>query len=95
VVVEALTRLILESPDLKGIDVGAINHRITQFADDTTIFARDYDDARHLWPILDSYEAAIGIRANVGKFLGIQMGSLKKTLPPANFGPGEDQTSRC
>jgi hypothetical protein len=88
VVIEALTRLILESPDLKGIDIGAVNNRITQFADDTTIFARDYDDARHLWPILDLYEAATGKRANAGKFLGIQMGSLKKTPPPANFGPG-------
>jgi hypothetical protein len=88
VVAEALTRLILESPDLKGIDIGTVNQRITQFADDTTIFARDYDDARHLWPILDLYDAATGMRANVGKFLGIQMGSLKKTQPIANIGPG-------
>jgi hypothetical protein len=41
-----------------------IAHRISQFADDTTIFARHYDDACHIWPILDLYEAATGMRAN-------------------------------
>jgi hypothetical protein len=87
VVAEALTRLILESPDLKGIDIGSVNHRISQFADDTTIFAKNYDDAHHIWPILDLYEVAIGMRTNTQKFLGIQMGSLKRSTPPANFGP--------
>jgi hypothetical protein len=52
VVAEALTRLILESSDLKGIDIGTVNHRVSQFADDTTIYAKDYDDASHIWPIL-------------------------------------------
>jgi hypothetical protein len=87
VVAEALTRLIIKSPDLKGIDIGTVNHRISQFADDTTIFAKDYNDARHIWPILDLYESAIGMRGNAGKFLGIQLGSLKKKNPPDNFGP--------
>jgi hypothetical protein len=66
-----------------------MNHRISQFADDTTIFAKDYNDARHIWPILDLYESATGMRGNTGKFLGIQMGSLKKKNPPDDFGlPG-------
>jgi hypothetical protein len=78
VVAEALTlRLILESKDLEGITIGGVNHRISQFADDTTIFARDYDDASHILPILDLYESATGMSANAGKFLGIQMGSIK------------------
>jgi hypothetical protein len=87
VVAEALTRLIIESPNLKGIDIVKVNHRISQFADDTTIFAKDYNDARHIWPILDLYESAIGMRGNAGKFLGIQMGFLKKKNPPDNFRP--------
>jgi hypothetical protein len=62
VVAEALTRLILESPDLKGINIGLVNHRISQLADDTTIFAKKYDDAHHIWPILDLYEDATGMR---------------------------------
>jgi hypothetical protein len=87
VVAETLTRLILESSDLKGIDIGTVNHRISQFADDTTIYAKDYDDASHIWPILDLHEAATGVRANAPKFLGIQMGSLKRKDSPLNFGP--------
>jgi hypothetical protein len=87
VVAEALTRRIIESTDLKGIDIGTVNHRISQFADDTTIFAKDYNDANHIWPILDLYESATGIRGYAGKFLGIQMGSLKRKTPPDNFGP--------
>jgi hypothetical protein len=87
VVAEALTRLILTSEDFHGITIGSINHRISQFADDTTIFARDYNDACHIWPILDLYEAATGMRANATKFLGIQMGSLKNKSPPPGFGP--------
>jgi hypothetical protein len=89
VVAEALTPLIIESPDLKGIDIGTVSHRISHFADDTTIFAKDYNDACHIWPILDLYESAIGMRGNTGKFkfLGIQMGSLKRKNPPDNCGP--------
>eukprot|EP00962_Isochrysis_galbana_P028587 scaffold9052_cov107-Isochrysis_galbana.AAC.7 len=87
VVAEALTRLILESKDLTGITAGGINHRISQFADDTTVFARDYDDAAHIWPILDLYEAATGMRANSNKFLAIPMGSLKDVPTPPDFGP--------
>jgi len=67
VVAEALTRLILESKDLTGITAGGINHRISQFADDTTVFARDYDDAAHIWPILDLYDALGGVFVGVAK----------------------------
>jgi hypothetical protein len=84
---EALIRLIIESLDFKGIDIETINHRIAQFADDTTIFAKDYNDANHIWPILDLYKSATGMRGNAGKFLGIQMGSRKRKKPPDNFGP--------
>jgi hypothetical protein len=87
VVAEALTRLILESSDVIGIDIGIVNHRVSQFSDDTTIYAKDYDDASHIWPILDLYEAATGMRANAPKFLGIQMGSLKRKDPHLYFGP--------
>eukprot|EP00962_Isochrysis_galbana_P042627 scaffold15999_cov209-Isochrysis_galbana.AAC.2 len=57
------------------------NHRISQFADDTTIFARDYDDAAHIWPILDLYEADTGMRANSNKFLAIQDAGGGNSLP--------------
>jgi hypothetical protein len=87
VVAEALTRLILASSDLKSIDIGTVNHRISQFADDITMYAKDYDDASHICPMLDLYEAATGMHANAPKFLGIQMGSLKRKDPPLNFGP--------
>jgi hypothetical protein len=82
VLAEALTRLIIEAPDLKGIDIGSVNHCISQFADNTTIFAKDYNDARHLRPILDLYESATGMRG-----LGCSTGTGTGTGDPVPGSP--------
>jgi hypothetical protein len=44
VVAEALTRLIQRDATLKGIEIKRANIEISQFADDTQIFAETYED---------------------------------------------------
>ena len=96
IVAEALTRLIKNSTTFKGTQIGAQNARgeittarISQFADDTNLFPRSFEDLKHVWPILTAYEKATAMRANVGKFIGIPCGRLKRTPIPsaAALGP--------
>jgi hypothetical protein len=44
VVAEALTRLIQRDATIKGIEINRANIKISQFADDTQIFAETYED---------------------------------------------------
>jgi hypothetical protein len=44
VIAEALTRLIQNDDSIKGIEINGANIKISQFADDTLLFAESYED---------------------------------------------------
>jgi hypothetical protein len=44
IIAEALTRLIQNDSSIKGIEINGINIQISQFADDTQLFAETYED---------------------------------------------------
>eukprot|EP00962_Isochrysis_galbana_P027838 scaffold8763_cov119-Isochrysis_galbana.AAC.5 len=46
VVAEALTRMILTAPDIEGIQINGVEHRISQFADDTQLLLKNYASIR-------------------------------------------------
>jgi len=82
-VAEALTRAIESDTRIKGIAIDAnTERRITQFADDTQFLLRGYKYLKFIWPVLDEYEAATGMRANTNKFEGLRCGRLKRKPVP-------------
>eukprot|EP00962_Isochrysis_galbana_P057645 scaffold30090_cov112-Isochrysis_galbana.AAC.1 len=44
VIAEALTRLIQDDPHIKGIEINGEHIKISQFADDTTLFSESYEE---------------------------------------------------
>jgi len=44
VIAEALTRLIQDDPHIKGIEINGEHIKISQFADDTSLFSESYEE---------------------------------------------------
>jgi hypothetical protein len=81
-IAEGLTRLINSSATYEGITIEKTTHKITQFADDTQLFVKNFESIRHICPPLKIYEEAIGDKANITKLVGIRCGSLKGNPSP-------------
>ena len=79
---EALARAIKEDSGIKGIRVGGIEYRLTQFADDTQLLLGGYKYLKRTFAILKEYEDATGMRANKKKFEGIRGGPLQRKPVP-------------
>ena len=79
---EALARAIKEDSGIKGIRVGEIEYRLTQFADDTQLLLGGYKYLKRTFAILKEYEDATGMRANKKKFEGIRGGPLQRKPVP-------------
>ena len=75
---EGLTRLILNDERYKGIHVGSIVLKLSQFADDTLLFLRSYAGLKRAWELINIYTLATAMCVNVKKTEGIRCGSLKR-----------------
>jgi hypothetical protein len=84
IIAKGLTRLI-EATEIEGIPINNAVIKVSQFADDTQIIARNYKSMVKLWPILDKYEKATNMRGNKTKFVGIQYGTLRDTSIPEDI----------
>jgi hypothetical protein len=60
IIAEALTRLIQNDPSIKGIEISGINIKISQFADDTQLFAETYEKFLIALEWVEIYEQATG-----------------------------------
>ena len=87
-VTEALSRAVTESTDLtfKGITIGNATFKISQFADDTTFYLRNYAQLPAMWALIRAWESATGMRVNDDKTEGLRLGRYKGT--PAFTGEG-------
>jgi hypothetical protein len=54
IIADALTRLVKLSPTFTGIKNGDTEHRISQFADDTQLYLKNFSSLTHIWAILSS-----------------------------------------
>ena len=81
-ITEALTRLISDDDQYKGIKIGEHIIKLSQFADDTLLMLRGYSSLRRAWRIIDTYTKATGMSINVKKTEGIRCGALKRKPVP-------------
>jgi hypothetical protein len=85
VIAEALTRLIQNDDGINGIEINGVHIKISQFADDTQLFAETYEDFSKALEWVAIYERATGSKVNAHKYVGIQWGTQKCNPPPAAF----------
>ena len=96
VMAEALTRLINKNPHIKGIQIDDTAHKISQFADDTTLILRPEDVPHALAEVTTWCEATGGLE-NKNKREALLLGSLVRNvhLAPSGIVPhylNDDET---
>ena len=77
-----LKKLVQEDKIIKGVTIGNYEHRISQFADDTAIYLKDWEQLPRLIELVGKWEASTAMVANKDKTALIPMGALKETPPP-------------
>lgn len=76
--IEILGNAIRRSNEIKGIQIDANNTlKITQYADDTTLFLRDIQSLHNLFNLLTQFENCSGLRINQSKSELLWLGSLR------------------
>ena len=73
--VELLAIQIRESDNIKGIQIDGTEIKISQLADDTTVFLRDTNSIDHLFSLLEKFEKSSGLKANKDKTKFYNIGS--------------------
>ena len=74
---EALARLAQDAPEWEGVTVGGFEHFLSQFADDTTLFVKNFQNLPLMWSCVRKYERATGMKVNIKKTEGIRAGALR------------------
>ena len=83
--IELLARA-LKSNDIKGIVVGGKEIKVTQFADDTTVFVNDHQSVINLLKLLSEFKHTSGLEVNTSKTEAMWLGAWRnKTDTPYNF----------
>ena len=65
--VETLAIKIRASDKMVGIRISGVEVKLSQYADDTTVFARDQESVQELIMILDEFSEASGLELNLNK----------------------------
>ena len=74
VVVETLAIAIRENEHIKGVKVGNKIFKITQLADDTTLFLKDINSLKLILKMLQNFEKISGLKLNQSKTEILQIG---------------------
>jgi hypothetical protein len=72
--VEILANSIRTNPNINGIRISDKTFKITQLADDTTLFLKDICSLKHELNILKFFEATSGLKLNSSKTEILQIG---------------------
>ena len=65
--IELFARAVKSDPNIKGINVGQKEIKITQYADDTTVLVRDCDSVPRLLKLLEEFKKVSGLQINTSK----------------------------
>jgi hypothetical protein len=75
-----------ERLSLRELSISVSQHiKISQFADDTQLFAEKYEDFTKALVWVSIYGRATGSRVNAHKYVGLQWGTQKGKPIPAEF----------
>ena len=78
IAVELLANSIRMNDHIKGINVGRIEIKISQLADDTTIFVSDFNSVRNVLNLVNTFHGVSGLKLNIEKTVAKCIGSLHK-----------------
>ena len=78
-VVEIMSINIKNSPDIVGISVGNHEVKISQLADDTTLFLRDVSSLQNALDFLDTFRKSSGLKLNKGKTEIMWIGAMENS----------------
>ena len=75
---EILSNAIKRSNEIKGIPINEVHTvKISQYADDTTIFVKDVQSVHNLFHLLNQFENCSGLKINQSKSELLWLGSLR------------------
>ena len=84
--IELLSRSIKNDPTIKGIQVNKHELKISQYADDTTVFVRDLDSVTSLLRVLNDFKGHSGLEINTTKTEAMRLSEWKgRTDEPFGF----------
>ena len=84
--IELFSRAVKKDTTIKGIQVNKYELKISQYADDTTVFVHDLDSVTSLLNLLSDFHACSGLEINTTKTEAMWLGQWKKrTDTPFGF----------
>ena len=84
--IELFARALKNDRNIKGINVGQKEIKITQYADDTTVLVRDCDSVPILLKLLEEFKKVSGLEINTSKTEAMWLGTWKsRTEKPFGF----------
>ena len=75
--IELFARALQRDPTIKGIPVGQNEIKVTQYADDTTVFVRDLESVSQLLKLLNDFKCFSGLEINTHKTEAMWLGSWR------------------
>ena len=76
--IELFSRRLKKDPTIKGIQVNKQELKISQYADDTTVFVHDLDSVTSLLSLLNDFHACSGLEINTTKTEAMWLGEWKE-----------------
>ena len=84
--IELLSGSIKNDPTIKGIQVNKNELKVSQYADDTTVYVRDLDSVTSLLRVLNDFKEHSGLEINTSKTEAMWLGEWKdRTDQPFGF----------
>ena len=77
--IELLSNAIRKTENIKGIQIGNVELKLSQFADDTTVTVSNRESIIYLWEILDLFAECSGLKVNKEKTQAMGLGTWKST----------------
>ena len=84
--IELFARALKNEQSIKGVNVETKEIKITQYADDTTVFVKDEESVEQLLRLLDEFKSISGLEINTSKTEAMWLGCWRdKIRTPFNF----------
>lgn len=79
--VEKFAHAIRQNESIKGISVNDNTYKVSQYADDTTLFIRDGQSLELALEVIDDFHKVSGLKLNIAKTQGLNVKSSAALLP--------------